>query len=316
MTIRHMQIFLEVAETGNMSEAANRLFLSQPTISQAIKDLEVNYGVLLFERRPKKLMLTEYGLALVGHAKEVLHRYEDLEKGMARMKDRGRLRIGSTITVGNSIINGVISDFQKAAPKVDTFVCVHNTATLEHKLLTDDLDIGIIEGEITDRDLMVIPAVADQLVLFCNMRHPFARRRLIALKDLEHQKFHLREAGSGTRRLFENFCKRNNIEINCVFESNCPSAIKRSIIMNDNLSVMSIRLCEDELRAGILHGIIPPGKEWHRRFSLVYHKDKEVTDDMKSMMRIVKSYDANLADDYNFSTLCPKISGECQVEID
>lgn len=317
MTLRHLQIFLEVAETSNMSEAANRLFLSQPTVSQAIKDLEQHYGVLLFERRPKKLLLTSFGLALLEESRELNKKFHELERNMARVKEFDKIRIGATISVGNSIINSVIKDFYEVQKKADTFVCVNNTSEIEAKLLNDELDIGIIEGEVTNRDLLVIPAVNDLLVLVCNKNHPYAKMDLIPLMDLANQKFHLREEGSGTRLLFENFCKRHNLEIHCVFESNCPSAIKRSILLNDNLSVMSIRLCQEELKNGSLHAIIPPGKEWHRNLSLVYHKDKALTKSMKILMRIVKSYNIpNIEKNYTLHTLCTKIQSHCNLPID
>ncbi|PKK39470.1 hypothetical protein ABB02_01319 [Clostridiaceae bacterium JG1575] len=314
MTLRHLKIFLEVARTGNMSEAAAKLFLSQPTVSQAIKDLETHFGLLLFERRPKKLYITEGGQMLLREAQGVLEKMAQLEDHMNEMIAKETLRIGGTITVGNSILNPVIQEFHQKIPGVETFVCVNNTTNIETMILANELDIGIIEGQVLSPELLIIPAVNDYLVLVCNKHHPFAQKRLIPMREIEHQKFHLRERGSGTRALFENFCQRKHLKIHCVYESNCPSAIVKSIKENDNLSVMSIRLVEEEIQKGELHAIRLSGGEWTRNFSLVYHRDKQLNDAMKTMMRIVKTHHRkSLTEGLPMSILCGKLDAECAI---
>ena len=82
MTIRHLRIFIEVAECGKMSAAAEKLFISQPTVSQAIKELEEHYGVLLFERLNKRLYITEKGKKLLSYARKVVKQFYDMEEMM------------------------------------------------------------------------------------------------------------------------------------------------------------------------------------------------------------------------------------------
>ena len=80
MTIRHLRIFIEVADTGKMSSAASNLYISQPTVSQAIKELEEYYGMLLFERLSKKLYITEKGKKLLSYARNVVKQFDDMEE--------------------------------------------------------------------------------------------------------------------------------------------------------------------------------------------------------------------------------------------
>ena len=99
MTIRHLKVFIAVAETGSMSAAANRLYLTQPTVSQSIRDLEEHYQVPLFERLHKRLFIAEEGKQLLEMARLAVGDFDSLELSMQRFQKRIHLRIGSSITV-------------------------------------------------------------------------------------------------------------------------------------------------------------------------------------------------------------------------
>ncbi len=105
MTLRHLLIFIEVANCGKMSQAANKLFISQPTVSQVISELEAHYEVKLFERFPKTLCITEDGKILLNHAKKVINYYNVLEETMKNPNHNLPLQIGATITIGNRLIS-------------------------------------------------------------------------------------------------------------------------------------------------------------------------------------------------------------------
>lgn len=290
MTIRHLRIFIEVADSGKMSMAASKFFISQPTVSQAIRELEEHYGVLLFERLSKKLYITEEGRQLLSYARQVVNQFDNLEEKMLESNHVEKIRIGATITVGNCILPQVINDFKERNPGVEAYSCVNNTRIIEEKLLKSELDIGIVEGIIKSHDLISVPAVDDFLVLVCSSKHPFAKRKKIKLKELSNECFAMREQGSGTRELFENYIKSQAIAIKTLWEGNCPGAIKSAVLKNEYLAVISVRLVEDEIKNGSIHVIKNSECEWNRHFSIVYHKNKFVTEAMKSLMEVVKNY--------------------------
>lgn len=113
MTIRHLTVFATVAEQGSMSAAAKHLYLSQPTVSQAIRELEAHYNGLLFERLGKKLYLTERGKLLLPHAREMIRQFQQLEELMQNQGQSSTLKLGSTLTVGTCLTPSIILDLQK-----------------------------------------------------------------------------------------------------------------------------------------------------------------------------------------------------------
>ena len=176
MTLNHLNVFKAAAECGKMSEAAKVLHISQPAVSQTIKELEDHYGVRLFERMPKKLFLTADGEKLLAQAKQVLSAFEDLEYEMSPDKRRARLRAGSSVTVGMCVMPAILKRFSAASPKTEIFSYVNNTETIERMLLDSELDAAIVEGKIKSKELVTQKLMDDFVVLFCSASHPFAER--------------------------------------------------------------------------------------------------------------------------------------------
>lgn len=290
MTIRHLKIFLAVADTGKMSAAAEKLFITQPSVSQAIRELEQHYQLLLFERLSKKLFITEAGKLFYTYSKQVVSQFDRMEEHMCKDSLREKLRIGATITVGDSILSYIVKDFRVIRPDVDVYSYVGNTRVIEQKLLNMELDVGIVEGQMKHHDLITLPLVEDFLVLACAKDHPFYNRETVSTADLINQEFVIRESGSGTRELFENYLDKHHIKIKIVFEENTPSAIIKAVTINNCLTVISARLVEEKVREGSIRIFMPSNKEWYRHFSYVYHKDKFLGASFQTLKSLVDSH--------------------------
>lgn len=290
MTIRHLKIFVSVAENGKMSTTASKFFISQPAVSQAIKELEEYYDVLLFERISKKLYITDAGKKLLSYAKNVLSEFDKLEKGMSSLKDNKTLKLGVTVTVGTNFISKVLPEFKEIEKNVDTYIKMNNTKNIESLLLESELDLAVVEGKVKNKDLISIPEVDDILVLVCSKKHPFYGKKHISPSDLENVNFVLREPGSGTRELFEKYIEKHKLKINITWEANSPEVIKQAV-MNDNcVTVASLRIFEKEIENGEFYAFKNKTKEWNRSFSVVYHKSKKLPDYAEKFIEIVKKY--------------------------
>lgn len=290
MTIRHLNVFVAVADFGSMSAAASHLYISQPTVSQAIRELEKHYNGLLFERLGKKLYLTERGTLLLPRARELVHQFEETEELMLNQGQSSTLKLGSTITVGTCLTPFLIPELQRACPEVRVSSYVNNTREIERKLLRSELDVGIVEGEILSQDLTVIPIVEDCLVLAVGKEHPLYSKKILYVQDLDQQAFAMREPGSGTRQLFEDYAARHQISYQTVWEANSPRTLLNAVLYDKVLSVMSLRLMYHEIRHGSIRVFRNENGEWNRKFKLVYHKNKFLTPAIYELERILHSY--------------------------
>ena len=290
MTIRHLRIFIAVAECKKMSLAAKKLYISQPTVSQAIRELEEHYGVRLFERLSKKLYITESGKFLLFHAKNIVAQFDNLEESMKTNYQKETLRIGASLTVGAILLSNVLIDLESFNPNLDTYAYVNNTSVIEKKLLESSLDVAIVEGKVKSQDLISIPMIDDYLVLVCGIDHPLSNKKEVHLSDLENQKFVVREKGSGTRALLDEFLKFHNLNVKIVWEASSPDTIRHAVINNGCLALMPIRVMEKDILDHKMNVIFNTTDEWNRYFSLVYHKDKNINDSIDLLRDILKKY--------------------------
>ena len=290
MTLRHLLIFITVAEQSSMSAAARALYLSPPTVSQAIHELETHYNGLLFERFGKKLYLTDRGKLLLPQAKELIHSFQHLEEMMLNQGQSPTLKLGSTITVGTCLTPDLILELRQAFPDLNIYSYVSNTRDIEKKLLRSELDAAVVEGEIQSSDLVALPIIDDTLVLAVGKEHPFYDKKYLTVQELNHQKYAVREAGSGTRQLFEDFAVRHGISYEIAWEANSPGTLLNAVLNDQILSVMSLRLMEPEIKKQSVHVFYQEQGEWNRKFKLVYHKNKFLTPAVYELEKILHRY--------------------------
>lgn len=290
MTIRHLRIFVAVAETGKMSAAAERCFLSQPTVSQAIRELEEHYQVRLFERLSKRLHITAAGEQLLVYANSVLSQFDVMEDNMADLCSASQLRIGASITVGATLLSPILKELKARFPELHTYSCVANTSRVESLLLESKLDVGLVEGVVSSPFLVSVPVADDYLVLAMAKDHPLADREQLRLEEVMNYEFVLREKGSGTRSQLEEYLRAHGVSCRVAMEATCLDAIKNAVVENGYLSAISLRLLEPEVRAGRIRVARGGGEEWNRHFYLVYHKDKFLTAPMRALEQIMAAY--------------------------
>lgn len=284
MTIRHLKIFIAVADTGKMSTAAKNLYIAQPTVSQVIAEIEENYGVRLFERLSKKLYITESGERLLRYARHIVALFDEMERSLRNSSNPIVLRVGATITVGTCVLTSIINRFEEEHPHIQTQVVVDNTHVIEEMLLNSSLDLALVEGVINSEELRVTPVIRDELVLVCDTAHPFASRESILAEELEGQPFILREKGSGTRAKFEEYLRSRDISIYPKWTCYSADSILNAVEGGQGLTVISQMLVEQRVREGRLCIIPIRDAVFHRAFSLVYHKNKFLSDPLKLLM--------------------------------
>ena len=185
MTIRHLKIFTTVADVGSMSLAAKELHISQPTVSQAVSELERYYGIKLFERLSQRIYLTKEGELMLSFSRHILDSFEQMEAAINNAVERSSLRIGCSVSVGTWLINDVLDESEKMMPECEISVLVANSSDIEQAVLNYEVDLGIVEGIIKSRDLILTPICEDELVVVCGKNHELAKEKKVTLDMLE-----------------------------------------------------------------------------------------------------------------------------------
>jgi DNA-binding transcriptional LysR family regulator len=196
-----LQVFLAAAEAENFSEAARKLHLTQPAVSQQIQALEKRLQLELFERDGRRITLTEAGRALVPMARELVNLSARIEETMAARRGlvAGHLTIGCTSTPGKYTLPWLAGSFCEQYPDVQISVEVIKRSDLVRKLEQQEINFGIMSGQIEHPDLVYQEFMQDDLVLIVPAKHPFANQEVITPEALRGQTLILREEAAGTR---------------------------------------------------------------------------------------------------------------------
>ncbi len=284
MTLRHLEIFVAVADLGSMTAASEQLYISQPTVSQSIMELERHYGTKLFDRMAKRLHITQAGERLLGYARHITALVSDMSLQMTDVEQTGILRVGASATVGILKLPAIVKAFNQAAPSIEVRAIIKNTLDIEQLILNNEIDLGVVEGDVHSADLYVSPFKGDEMVVVCGRGHGLYGKLKTEPKDLENQKYLIREEGSGTRELFEYAMAAKSLNWRAVWQSNSFESITAAAIQNIGIAVLSKELIEEPLADGRLWHIPTPYINLKREWRVIYHKNKYLTDGMRAFM--------------------------------
>ncbi len=283
-TIHTLEIFKTIYENHNVTETAKLFYCSQPSISRTIKDLEKEYHTLLFERFHHKLVPTESADILYTHALQVLDSYNAMNQSMETRKEK--IRIGSTVTISNTLLPSFIKQFQKENEKVQAEVTVSNGASLQQALLSNQLDIALIENDVINNDLTSIIFDSDELILLVPNNHPLTKNKKVTLKDLESYPFLHREQGSAVRQYLDQLFTEQNVHVNTIWQSRSTHALLRAVEEGLGITILPKKMCNSEVKTHRITALEIYHTSLKRNYYIVYHKEKKLTPILSSLIDI------------------------------
>jgi DNA-binding transcriptional LysR family regulator len=280
LTLRQLQIFVAIGETGGTTTAAQSISLSQSAVSAALNELENLLQAKLFDRVGKRLLLNDNGRILISQARSILDVARTLEVQFLASGNAtsSLLRVGASTTIGNYILPALIARFREVAPGAQVDLRIGNTSEIVDEVANFKVDIGFIEGPCHRTEAAVIPWLVDELVIVSSPTHPLAIRQnseqKIRIKDLRQVDWLLREPGSGTREAVEQVLLPHLHFINEGMVFGNAEAIKRAVAEKLGISCLSRWVISDLLTSGRLVILQTPLPQLSRRFYLVHHKKK------------------------------------------
>lgn len=285
LTLRQLQIFAAVADTGSTTAAGLRVALSQSASSAALNELEGLLGVPLFDRIGKRLVLNDTGRGLLPQARALLDGAAGIESqfgiGAGERSSpvmRTRLRVGASTTIGNYLLPALVASHLREAPGTAIDATIGNTSDVAAAVARLDVDLGLIEGPCHESALQLRPWLEDELVLVCAPSHPLLAgdpAARIGLKALRLQCWLVREPGSGTREAVEHALLPHLHQWEQTMQLGSTEAIKQAAAEGLGLACLSLCAVQDLLtlrRLVVVNSSLP---RLSRRFYLVHHRQKQ-----------------------------------------
>ncbi|MGL5765205.1 MAG: LysR substrate-binding domain-containing protein [Sarcina sp.] len=285
MNFRKLNIFYETASSLNMTEVGKKLYISQPSVSQAIKEMEKELGVSLFDRIGKKLYLTHEGELYLKYVKRILNLYEEVKVTLENSRNNinGKIRVGASTTIGVYVLPEIVKHFLTKNADVEISIVIENTTAIEKMLLDNEVDIAFVEGDTRCQELVEEDIIKDKLIFIKAKDLDISKNKKIALI--------MREEGSGTRDIVEGTLRINQIDYSILMELGSTEAILKVVEVGLGIACVPFICAEQKIQDGILEEVhIADIGEISRNFKFLYHQDKFLSNTMKAFIEEVKLY--------------------------
>jgi len=246
-----LSVFLSVVRNKSFTKASNELHISQPAISQHIKELEKSYDVRLIARNKNTISLTPQGEIFLSYANDIHNKYQELEfeMNLASQNNKGKLILGASTTISQYVLPPIMAVFMKRFPDIELSLISGNSEQIEEYVYNRTVDFGFVEGLVHKKEFSYSVLAKDELVLVTSFENNTMDE--INTDKLKTLPLIVRENGSGTLAVLQNALKNHNIklsELNIIMQLGSSESIKRFLKLSKCYAIISIAAIHDELK--------------------------------------------------------------------
>ena len=257
MDTRQLAAFCAVVEKRSFSQAAERLGVTQPAVSQQIRALEKRLGQRLLDRSGRRVEPTEAGLRLYRGAQRLLALEDQVLEEVSGAGEgglSGRLSIGASTGPGGAVVPLLLAEFQQQHPALAIALSIFDTQTVVELVAERQLEVGIVGAARRHRSVLHEPLFRDEVVLTCPPEHRFARRT-ITLDELRSEPLILMQEGAGVRQVIEEELRGAGLrlrDLSVPLELGLQESVKSAVRAGFGVTFISRSAIEAELAAGTL----------------------------------------------------------------
>ncbi|TXH70753.1 MAG: LysR family transcriptional regulator [Thiothrix sp.] len=294
MSDRRLQVFHAVARLLSFTKAAEVLHMTQPAVTFQIRQLEEQFDTRLFDRTHNRVTLTEAGQVVYEYSEKIFDLYSEMENAIREMTDdiSGSLTIGASTTISEYMLPSLLGDFKSKNADIKLRLRVSNTEGIVSMVENNVIDLGVVEGPVTNKNLLVEVCRTDEMVVICPPSHELASLAKVTAKDLVKYSLICREEGSGTREVMVDYLFAQGVDkhaVNNCLELGSPEAVKGAVEAGMGVSVVSSASISKEIKLGSLVSkpLDPP---LTRDFSFVRQRQKFKVPAMEELLDFARVY--------------------------
>lgn len=284
-----LRTLLAVIENSSYTSAAKQLSLTQPAVTQHIKQLERELDIKIFNRVGNTIKPTKEGELLIQYARRSVALYEKLEQAILDEKHQiTRLVVGITHTAESNAVAEVLGKYSLNHAGTSITIVTDSINNLYEMLGNYELDLAVVEGSVQDPNINSLLLDTDSLMLVTSQNNPLSKKSMVTVNELKSQPLILRRPSSGTRNLFAAHLESNNISLddfNIILEVDNIATIKDLIRRDIGVSILARSVCLDELKKGKISVLPIENLSMIREVNILYHKDFKHMDILQSIMR-------------------------------
>ena len=260
MADRRLQVFYAVAKHLSFTRAADALFMTQPAVTFQVRQLEEQYNPRLFERRHGSISLTPAGELALSYAERILGLSDEMDTRLAEMNGemRGSLLLGASSTIAESLLPGILADFNARYPQVRPRLIVANSEGIASRVADHGLEVGLIDAPAKLPGLSCDVCCDAEMAVICAPGYPLASLKTVGPRALVDYEYLSREPGSGTRDVVDNYFRANRVAVENLktqMELGSTEALKAVVVTGLGFAIVSRAAVEKEMQLGLLLAI-------------------------------------------------------------
>jgi DNA-binding transcriptional LysR family regulator len=289
INFNQLRAFHQAAVNLNFTAAAKKLCITQPAVTAHIKLFEDFSSLKLFQKRGRKMYLTDEGKALYGYTLKIFEYEKEIENLIDDLKQlkRGMLRLGTSKAYARYFMPFLISSFRDAYPHIKIHLDEGSSLDMIHSLLDFRNEVAVIAKVEDNPDICFIPFSQEELVLIMSSEHPLARKRYITLAQLAEEPIILKERGSGTRKLVNELFDDNGITPEILMETSNEEFIKQLVQRGDGVSFVVREAVAIELKEKKLATVPIKGRRVFLEVSIAYLKNQPLSPPAQAFLEML-----------------------------
>ena len=291
MHIQNFKTFCDLVETQSFSKAAKLNEVTQSAVSQQLKAMESHYQMLIIDRNQKKFRLTPQGNALYATFKEILTLYERLNCEIQEMRNvvSGTIQISTVNSIGLHVLPPYLKSFIKEFPSVNARVEYRRANLVYEDVLQGSADIGIMPFPEPNKELTITPFANDELIVALSPEHPFNKKSMIKMKDLQGVEFIAFEKDIPTRKATDKILADAGVDVSIVMEFDNVETVKRAIEINAGLAILPASTVVNEVERKQLVSYKLEGGIHNRPLAMIYKDSRLLTPALRSFVNMLKN---------------------------
>jgi DNA-binding transcriptional LysR family regulator len=288
-----LTVFQAVAQTSSFTRAAEVVHLTQPGISKHIRHMEEYFGVPLFDRLGRKVVLTQAGEVLFEATQEVMAAVAAAEQRIHDLTGlrAGRLRVGASFPIGLYILPALLAAYRKRYPAVEVTLAISTSENIERHVLANKLDVGLISREVRHPKLSARQFMVDELLVIVPANHRWPSRRRVKAQELPAESFIWAARGAGARAVVEERLQAKGIVLRKVLDFVNAEGVKHAVEAGLGISIQPRIIVESEISAGSLRALRLADIDPRIGYFIISRKDRHAFNAQSAFLALLPAGD-------------------------
>jgi len=290
MNLNQLKIFYLAAKHGNLSTAADDLFITQPAVTFQVKSFEEYCNLKLFKKRGRKIYLTDEGRVLYEYADKIFKYEKEIENVIDEMREfkRGILSLGTTKTYARYFMPLMITTFHQNYPNIKIQLNEGSSLEMIHSLLDFKIEVAVIAKATDHPDVNFSPFSKEEMAVIVAPDHHFARKKAVVFKDLANEPFIMKEKGSGTRKRVEQLFSDENCTPDILMETSSTELIKQLVERGEGISFLVKEAVGAEIKEKKLTQVALKDRKLFLDVSIAYLKGQVLSPPARAFVDTLK----------------------------